>query len=156
MNALIFIFSAAVLIAAGVVFAAVRFKKSKGLKGVLICGGVLICAAVVWFFIPFGMLNVPADSIKEVTVFSGQTGQGITVTDEEDIRRIAGAFEGATIRRSKLEWRSGYDMRVTFRMKNGWEKEYIVNGSRNISHGMVIYKVTEGEVDDGLLRSYLE
>ena len=52
MNALIFIFSAAVLIAAGVVFAAVRFKKSKGLKEVLVCGGVLICAAVVWFFIP--------------------------------------------------------------------------------------------------------
>ena len=47
-------------------------------------------------------------------------------------------------------------MRVTFRLKNGLEKEYIVNGSRNISHGMVIYKVTEGEVDDGLLRSYLE
>ncbi|WP_295154336.1 hypothetical protein [uncultured Ruminococcus sp.] len=156
MNALIIVSAAVVLLAAGAVFAAVRLKNSRRLKGVLVCGGVLICAAVVWFFIPFGMLNVPADSIKEVTVFSGQTGQSITVTDSEDISRIAGAFDGVKLRRSRLEWRSGYDMRVTFRLKSGPETEYIVNGSRNISHGMVIYKVTEGEVDDGLLRSYLE
>ena len=155
MNAAIFIAAAAVLIATAIAVVLVIKRKKNKPGAALICGGALLFGTVIWFFLPFKMLDISPEKIESVTIFSGQTGQAAEITDEEDLRKIADALEGVTLRREKVDWRTGYDIRITVRCKNGIDKDYIVNGAKKVSHGMVIYKVTDGEVDYDLLKGYL-
>ncbi|SEK18774.1 hypothetical protein [Ruminococcus albus] len=155
MNILIFI----ALIAA-VIFAVLTIlviKKHKKIYAAVLCVfGVLFCVGAIWFFMPFKMLDVPSEQIIAVRLFSGRTGEGINITDKEDIEKIAEAFDGVVLRRKEASWRSGYYIHISFELENGITKDYIVNDSDNVTRGMIIYDVTSGSVDISTLEEYIQ
>ncbi|WP_024856463.1 hypothetical protein [Ruminococcus albus] len=155
MNILIFIALISVLVIA--VLTVLIIKKHKKIFTVVLCTvNILLCGGALWFFMPFKMLDVPSEQIRSVHLFNGRTGEGIDITEKEDIKKIAKAFEGVELRRKEASWRLGYYIHITFEFENSRTKDYIVNDTDNVTRGMIIYDVTSGCVDISILEDYLQ
>ncbi|MBQ8967976.1 hypothetical protein [Ruminococcus sp.] len=155
----VLVFAGALVILFAAVGAAV-WKVGKGsrrAKAVIgACIGLATVGAGIWSLMPFRMIDVKAEDVESIVIFSGHTGKDVTLTDDKDISGIVECLGDVRLQRSEIGMRSGYSLKVTVNMKNGGSTEYIINGDTAVSGGFVIYKVTEGKTDYDRLLTYVE
>lgn len=159
MNALIVIvmtFAAIFLsiVAVSVIALAIRDKKRKGkvknhkrTAAALCCCGAVIFAGVIWFFLPFRMVSAKPESVKFIEIFDGSTGEAYTISNDEEIRQIMENFHSVKLVRKKVEWRSGYSLRVAVNYRSGRTAVYLVNSEHDVVTGPFICETAEGEID---------
>lgn len=130
-------------------------KRKRCTAAVLCCCGAFACGAVIWFFMPFRMLSANPKNVKSIEVFSGNTGQAYTISSEAEIEQIVENLSSVKLARKKVEWRSGYSLRVTVNYKGGGEKSYIINSEKDVTMGPVICESSEGSIDFDYLYSFV-
>lgn len=114
-----------------------------------------VAAAAVWFS-PARFNRLDADGIESIRLFSGQTGQGVTVTDVGTIEKICEALD-CTLKPDGISLGyMGYALRVTVTERGGGETEFIVNSSANARRDPFFYRASEGEMDYDFLLGLID
>lgn len=116
---------------------------------------VPVAAAVVWFS-PARFNRLDAAEVESVRLFSGQTGQAVTVTDADTVAAVCDALGGCTLKPDGLSLGyTGYTLRVTV-THTGGESEFIVNSENLARRDPFFYKAAEGSIDLDYLLSLTE
>lgn len=117
---------------------------------------VLAAAAVVWFS-PARFNRLDAAEVESVRLFSGQTGQAVTVTDADAVAAVCDALGSCTLKPDGLSLGyTGYTLRVTVTHTGGGEGEFIVNSENLARRDPFFYKAAEGSIDLDYLLSLVE
>lgn len=117
---------------------------------------MLAAAAVVWFY-PARFNRLDAAEVESVRLFSGQTGQAVTVTDADTVAAVCDALGGCTLKPDGLSLGyTGYTLRVTVTHAGGGESEFIVNSESRARRDPFFYKAAEGSIDLDYLLSLTE
>lgn len=117
---------------------------------------VLAAAAVVWFS-PARFNRLDAAEVESIRLFSGQTGQAVTVTDADTVAAVCDALGGCTLKPDALSLGyTGYTLRVTVTHTGGGESEFIVNSESLARRDPFFYKAAEGSIDLDYLLSLTE
>ena len=157
MSVLVFAGALVILLAAAAAAAWKIGRSSRRTRAVICaCIGLAAVGAGIWSLMPFRMIDVKAEDVESIVIFSGHTGRGVTLTDDEDISGAMECLGDVKLQRSEIGMRSGYSLKVTVNSKNGGSREYIINGDNAVSRGFLIYKVTEGKTDHDKLLTYVE
>ena len=112
-------------------------------------------AAVVWFS-PARFNRLDAAEVESVRLFSGQTGQAVTVTDADTVAAVCDALGGCSLRVDGVSLgRMGYGLRVTITGSNG-EQAFYVNSSGSARRDPFFYAAEGGLIDYDYLLSLTE
>ena len=129
-------------------------KRSRILLAAILC----LLAAAVWYSMPVKLLNIDPDSVAKITIFNGNQGRQIEVTDAAMVRRVAENLDSVTVRRRGISLGyTGYRFRVEVYTQNGDGVKpavrFIVNAADSVRKDPFFYRVERGELDFELMPS---
>lgn len=108
---------------------------------------VLIIGCVIWYMAPkYFLRGIAASEISCIKVFDGNTGEGFTVQEPEQIVYIVENIQSVEMKKSKLSiGYSGYRFKVSFLDEKGRELEtFILNGENAIRKDPFFYTAVDG------------
>lgn len=108
----------------------------------------LVLGGVVWWKLPVRFLaRVEPEEVAYIAVFDGMTGQGFTIEDPEQIAHVVGNFQNNAVRKDSIDYRMGFQLRLTFVNKKDKEIEsFILNGPRTIRKGLIFYECDDANL----------
>lgn len=107
---------------------------------------VIICIIVIICFLtsPKSSFSVNPDRIDRINVFDGTNGEGIDVSDEEEILRIVNYINNMRLNRDKLSvGYMGYGFRLTFYSDGRKVEDFILNSSTIVRKDPFFYTLQE-------------
>ena len=133
-------------------------KSVKKLKYILLAAVLCVLAAAVWYSMPVKLLDIDPDSVAKITIFDGNQGRQIEVTDAAMVRRVAENLDSVTVRRRGISLGyTGYRFRVEVYTQNGDgvkpAARFIVNAADSVRKDPLFYRVEKGELDFELMQS---
>lgn len=133
-------------------------KNTKKLKYIFLAAVLCVIAAAVWYRMPVKLLNIDPDSVTKITIFDGNQGQQIEVTDAALVRRVAETLGSVTVRRRGISLGyTGYRFQVEVYTHGGESgrpaARFIVNAADSVRKDPFFYRVENGEIDFDLIQS---
>lgn len=107
---------------------------------------VIICIIVIICFLtsPISSFSIDPDRIDRINVFDGTTGEGMDVSDQEEIRRIVNYTNGMRLNRDQLSvGYMGYEFRVTFYSDDREVESFILNSADVVRKDPYFYTLQE-------------
>lgn len=131
--------------------------KAIGKRGRLI-GAVavlVVLLAALWYFSPRTFLKgVDPTEIERVEVFSGTTGQCVTLTEPEKIVSLVDSIQRQSLRRGGISLgRMGYSYRLTFCSTSGKVVEEFYLNSDTLIRSDPFFYVSNGDLGYGQLQA---
>lgn len=129
-----------------------RFRR----KLPLLLPGLFLLAAALWYCTPKPLMQIDAERITCISIFDGTQGEGVDVTDPEELQALADELNSVRMKPTKPSLGyMGYRFRITVYTerngKTGAEKTFIVNSAETVRIDPFFYEVTDGEIDVSLL-----
>lgn len=114
----------------------------------------LICliGVLIWYGMPVKALDVDPDSVAYISIFDGNQGRQVEVTDADQIRRIVENLDSVTLRRGKPSiGYTGYRFRAEVYTYSGNDVKraarFIINTAESIRKDPFFYRVEDGKID---------
>ncbi|WP_128894148.1 hypothetical protein [Longirhabdus pacifica] len=100
-------------------------------------------------FIPHKIITIDPSEVSKIEIFSGNSGDEITVTNENQIEHIISNLNEIRFQKNEFVfWRLGYDLNITIYNKNGKRyKEFIMNGNESIRYNFFIFEDNTKSID---------
>ena len=115
---------------------------------------LLVSILLVAYFSPKTFLKKQEpSSIKSISVFDGNTGEGFVISDPDEIKHIVENIQSIKTKREKISLGySGFGFRMSFYDENGKEIDsFIINGENTIRSDPFFYRC-----NDNLCFEYLK
>lgn len=114
-----------------------------------ITGVLTVFLFIALTYIPEKILEIDASSVSKITVFDGNTGNEIEVTDESDIKHIINNLNKVTFQKGKPSiGYMGYSFRTTIFDTDGKvKKEMIINSDSLIRYKGFFYTSVDYLID---------
>lgn len=124
-------------------------KKLLGFSVVII---FVIISSFFWFKIPIDSMDISASDVMEISVFDGNTGTSLHITNKDDIIHIVENLNMVTLTREKLSiGYMGYSFKIILYGDDGEELDgwniFFINTEKTIRKDPFFYEVTEGSID---------
>lgn len=109
-------------------------------------------------YIPHNLLNINSDNVSKITIFNGNTGNQIEVTNNNDIKHIINNLSSIRFKKDKLSlFYLGYSFRTTIYDNDGKIiNELIINSDDTIRYKGFFYRAKNKKIDydyiDNLLK----
>lgn len=100
-------------------------------------------------YIPHKVVSIDPSIVSKITVFDGNTGYEIEITDVNDITKIINNLSEVTFQKGKPSFGyMGYSLRTTiFDTKGKTIKELIINSNDTIRYKGFFYTSVENSID---------
>lgn len=110
---------------------------------------VLVLIALLWYRTPVTFLKgVEPDQVARLTIFDGNTGEELTVTDQGQIATVVENIRSVKVRRGGIAFLNmGYRFRMTFLSADGQQlAKFTVNSKSLIRDTLFFYETEEDEL----------
>jgi hypothetical protein len=123
-------------------------KSKKMLIGVCIIL-VIIAGSLIWWNMPCSITNIAPSEGSKISIFDGNTGNSMTVTNATDIEHIIQNLNTVNLKKEKISMGyTGYSYRTTVYKVNGdVYKEFIINSSDTIRRDPFFYRDSSESID---------
>lgn len=133
-------------------------KNTKKLKYISLALLLCVIALALWYRAPVKLLDADPDTVAQIIIFDGNTGEQVQVTDAEKIRRIVENLNTVTLRREKLSiGYTGYRFHTEVYTYNGNSvkraAQFIINTADSVRKDPFFYRVKNGEIDFEFIHS---
>lgn len=100
-------------------------------------------------FIPHKIITIKSTEVSRIEIFDGGKGQGLTITDENEIEHIISNLKNVKFHKGKCSiGYMGYRFRITIYKNNGKKyKEFIVNSNDTIRYKGFFYHDKSKNID---------
>lgn len=131
---------------------------AKTAKCIVLVLAICLIGVLIWYRIPVKLLDVDPDSVAYITIFDGNTGRQVQVTDAGLIRRIVENLDSVTLRRGKVSiGYTGYRFRTEVCTRSGdgvkLAARFIINTAGSVRKDPFFYRVEGGELDFDFIQS---
>ena len=118
---------------------------------------VMSFATLIWYEIDVKLLDLDASQVSEISVFNGNTGEELSITDSNDIEHIINNLNSISLNRDKISFGyAGYsfDMKIILEGREEAKNKhcFIINSEDLIRKGLFFYTLGEEKID----YSYIE
>lgn len=125
----------------------------------IIC--IILISGVVWYIKPLNLLELNPDNVSKISIFDGNTGIALSITEKEDITYIINNLNAIVLKKDGISTGfTGYSFKTTIYLKNGEEaggwNNFIINSEDTIRKDPFFYKVVEGEIDYQYIRRLIQ
>ena len=113
---------------------------------------VVLIFGVVWYYSPLKLLKLNSDEVSEISIFDGNTGTLLNITEKNDIDYIIKNLNSVKLKRGKVSiGYLGYSFKTTIYLTggkeaNGWNN-FIISSNDMIRKDPFFYHVVEGSID---------
>lgn len=116
---------------------------------------LVVLLTALWYFSPRTFLKgVDPAEIERVEVFSGTTGQYVTLTEPEKIVSLVGSIQRQSLRRGGISLgRMGYSYRLTFCNASGKVVEEFYLNSDTLIRSDPFFYVSNGDLGYGQIQN---
>jgi hypothetical protein len=123
-------------------------KSSKVFIGVCIMI-VIIIGCFIWWNAPCSITDIAPSDVSKISIFDGNTGNSITITNATDIEHIIQNLNMISLNKEKISiGYMGYSYRTTVYKVNGnVYKEFIINSSGTIRMDPFFYRDSSESID---------
>lgn len=113
---------------------------------------VVLISGVVWYNSPLKLLKLNPDDVSEISIFDGNTGTSLNITEKIDIDYIIKNLNTIKLKKGKVSvGYLGYSFKMTIYLTNGKEanglNNFIINSKDTIRKDPFFYNVVEGSID---------
>ena len=100
-------------------------------------------------YLPHKMIKIKSTEVFKMSVFNGNTGNHIEITDQSDINYIINSLNDITFQKGKLAiGYMGYSFRITiYNNKGKIIEELIINSEDTIRYKGFFYKAKDNLID---------
>ena len=118
---------------------------------------VMSFATLIWYEIDVKLLDLDASKVSEISVFNGNTGEELSITDSNDIEHIINNLNSISLERDMISLGyAGYSFKVDIILKGREEVKskhhLIINSEDLVRKGLFFYTLGEEKID----YSYIE
>jgi len=119
---------------------------------------VMSIGGIIWWDMPITIIDIEPSEVSKISVFDGNTGKSITITDETDIKHIINNLNKVSLQKEKISLGyAGYSYRTTIYKVNGSVyKEFIINSNDTIRKDPFFYRDPEGQIDYMVIQKLFE
>lgn len=122
-------------------------KKNKILRISIVILSILIILYGLTY-IPRQIIKIEKDDVSKITIFKGDDGTKIEVTDINDIAHITNNLNSITFQKESFGYKKGFTYGIKFYHQKGeLVKELTIRGDSHIQNGAFSYKATKNSVD---------
>ncbi len=110
---------------------------------------VIIIGSLIWWNSPCSITDIAPSEVSKISVFDGNTGNSITITNTTDIENIIQNLNIVRVKKEKISiGYTGYSYRTTVYKVNGdVYKEFIINSSDTIRNDPFFYRDSSESID---------
>ena len=100
-------------------------------------------------YVPHKAVSIDQSNVSRITIFDGNTGKAIDITDTDKINHIISNLRDITFQKGKPSfWRMGYSYRTTFYDDNGEViEELIISSNDTIRYKGFFYTAKDYKID---------
>lgn len=119
---------------------------------------VIILGGLIWWNSPCSLADIEPSEVSKISVFDGNTGKSITVTDAAVIEYIISNLNSISFKKVKLSLGyMGYSFRTTVYKLNGDVfREFIINSSSIVRKDPFFYLDRTESIDFEYIRNLFE
>ena len=113
---------------------------------------IVVISGVIWYISPLDLIQLNPEDVLEISIFDGNTGTSLHITEKEDITYIINNLNVVKLKRKKVSTGyTGYSFKTTIYLNNGEEangwNNFIINSKDTIRKDPFFYNVVEGSID---------
>ncbi|WP_186577720.1 hypothetical protein [Aquibacillus kalidii] len=127
-------------------------------KWIILAIPIVLVLIFILTFIPHKVVKIDPNNVSKITVFDGNTGNEIEITDNNDISHIINNLNNVTFQKEKLSiGYMGFNFRATiFDSKGNEIKSLIINSSKTIRYRGFFYRSTNIPIDYNYIEKLVE
>ncbi|MFE8700803.1 hypothetical protein ACFYKX_09270 [Cytobacillus sp. FJAT-54145] len=132
-------------------------NKRRWIKWGVIVVPVILIVVFALSFVPHKVVNVEPTNVSKITIFNGNSGDIVEITDKSHIHHIISNLNAVTFQKGKPSFGYlGFSFRTTIFNKEGKEiKELIINSSDTIRYNGFFYKSEDYAIDYDFIESLM-
>lgn len=122
---------------------------------------IVVISGVIWYISPLDLIQLNPEDVLEISIFDGNTGTSLHITEKEDITYIINNLNVVKLKRKKVSTGyTGYSFKTTIYLNNGEEangwNNFIINSKDTIRKDPFFYNVVEGSIDYQYIKSLIQ
>ena len=124
---------------------------------IIVATFLLLCLAFGMTFIPGKITNIAAANVSKISIFDGNTGNSINITNEADINHIISNLNEIKFQKGKPSFGyMGYSYKTTIYNKEGKVvQEIIINSSETIRYKGFFYTAKDNPIDYNYIQNLI-
>ncbi len=132
-------------------------ESKKYRRGILTLLAIFMGAGI-WWNLPVSIIDIEPSEVSKITVFNGNTGDSITITDTDDINHIIHNLNGVSLKKYKVSvGYVGYSFRTTIYDNNdNIHEELYINSDEIIRKDPFFYRDRQGGIDYNYIQDLLD
>lgn len=131
--------------------------KRKWIRRVAIVVPVILLVVFALTYVPHKVVNVEPTKVSKISIFDGNSGDIIEITDRSHIHHIIKNLNAVTFQKGKPSFGYlGFSFRTTIFDEEGKEiKQLIINSSDTIRYNGFFYKSEDHAIDYDFIKSLM-
>ena len=122
---------------------------------------IVVISGVIWYISPLDLIQLNPEDVLEISIFDGNTGTSLHITEKEDITYIINNLNVVKLKRKKVSTGyTGYSFKTTIYLNNGEEangwNNFIINSKDTIRKDPFFYNVVEGSIDYQYIKTLIQ
>ncbi len=122
---------------------------------------IVVISGVIWYISPLDLIQLNPEDVLEISIFDGNTGTSLHITEKEDITYIINNLNVVKLKRKKVSTGyTGYSFKTTIYLNNGEEADgwnnFIINSKDTIRKDPFFYNVVEGSIDYQYIKTLIQ
>ena len=122
---------------------------------------IVVISGVIWYISPLDLIQLNPEDVLEISIFDGNTGTSLHITEKEDITYIINNLNVVKLKRKKVSTGyTGYSFKTTIYLNNGEEangwNNFIINSKDTIRKDSFFYNVVEGSIDYQYIKTLIQ
>jgi hypothetical protein len=122
---------------------------------------IVVISGVIWYISPLDLIQLNLEDVLEISIFDGNTGTSLHITEKEDITNIINNLNAVKLKSKKVSTGyTGYSFKTTIYLNNGEEADgwnnFIINSKDTIRKDLFFYKVVEGSIDYQYIKTLIQ
>ncbi len=122
---------------------------------------IVVISGVIWYISPLDLIQLNLEDVLEISIFDGNTGTSLHITEKEDITNIINNLNAVKLKSKKVSTGyTGYSFKTTIYLNNGEEangwNNFIINSKDTIRKDLFFYKVVEGSIDYQYIKTLIQ
>ncbi len=110
----------------------------------------------IWWNAPSQIIDIEPSEVSKISVFDGNTGESIAITDSTDIKHIINNLNMVSLKKEKISaGYTGYSYRIIVYNDNVYE-EFYINSNKSIRKDPFFYRDNSGEIDYTYIQELFE
>jgi hypothetical protein len=122
---------------------------------------IVVISGVIWYISPLDLIQLNLEDVLEISIFDGNTGTSLHITEKEDITNIINNLNAVKLKSKKVSTGyTGYSFKTTIYLNNGEEangwNNFIINSKDTIRKDPFFYNVVEGSIDYQYIKTLIQ